>query len=59
MPIPETTNIGTVIKFLQKDKPTIDHRQMVAIALSVARKAKEKKEMSKHHSEMMDDERDE
>lgn len=39
MPFPKTTDVGKVIKFLKKEKPSMPHKQMVAIALSQARKA--------------------
>lgn len=43
MPIPETTDIGELIRFFKKDKPEASHKQIVAIAINVAEKNKEKK----------------
>lgn len=42
MPIPETTDVGELIRFFKKDKPDASHNQVVAIALNVAKKNREK-----------------
>ncbi len=39
MPIPKTKDIRKIIRFLKKEKPNMPHRQMIAIALQVARRA--------------------
>ncbi len=39
MPLPETKNVGKLMKFLKKDKPGMPKKQKIAIALSQARKA--------------------
>ena len=46
MPIPDTTDVGELIRFFKKDKPEASHEQIVAIAFNVAKKNKEK-EMQK------------
>ena len=46
MPIPDTTDVGELIRFFKKDKPEASHEQIVAIAFTVAKKNKEK-EMQK------------
>lgn len=38
MPLPKTKNVGTIIKFLKKEKPHMSLAQRRAIALSQARK---------------------
>ena len=40
MPIPKTKNVGTIIKFLKKEKPTMSKKQKLAIALDNARKTR-------------------
>ena len=42
MPIPETTDVGELIRFFKKDKPDASHNQVVAIAINVAKKNREK-----------------
>lgn len=42
MPIPETTDISKIIKFLKKDKPKMKKKQRLAIALETARRARGK-----------------
>lgn len=39
MPLPKTKNVGKVISFLKKEKPSMSQRQRVAIALNTAREA--------------------
>lgn len=39
MPLPKTQSVSKLIKFLKKEKPSMPHDQMVAIALERARKA--------------------
>ena len=38
MPLPNTTNVGTIIDFLKKENPGMPKDQRTAIALSHARK---------------------
>ena len=38
MPIPNSKDIGEVIKFLKRDKPGMKKDQRIAIALSIAKK---------------------
>jgi len=38
-PIPKTRDIGEIMRFLKKEKPSIPQKQKVAIALSQARAA--------------------
>lgn len=38
MPLPKTSDIGKIIRFLKKEKPSMPRRQKIAIALSQARK---------------------
>lgn len=38
MPFPKSSNVGTLMDFLNKDKPEMGRKQKVAIALSEARK---------------------
>lgn len=38
-PLPHTTDIGKIMKFLKKEKPDISNKQRIAIALSQARKS--------------------
>lgn len=38
MPIPNTTDVGELIRFLKKDRPEDSQKQRLAIALSIARK---------------------
>lgn len=45
MPIPKTKDVGKVMRFLKKDKPsmpTMPKKQKIAIALSVTKKSKKK-----------------
>ena len=53
MPIPETTDIGELIRFFKKDKPEASHKQIVAIAINVAEKNKEKKANHLHIHSLM------
>lgn len=39
MPIPETRDVGSTIKFLKGERPGMPQKQKTAIALNVARKA--------------------
>ena len=39
MPIPKTRNVGSTIKFLKREKPSLPQKQKVAIGLDIARKA--------------------
>lgn len=39
MPLPLTQDVGKTIKKLKSEKPGMPHKQTIAIALSVARKA--------------------
>jgi len=39
MPIPVTKDVGKTVRFLKHDKPGMSHKQKIAIALSIARKA--------------------
>lgn len=62
MPIPETTDVGELIRFFKKDKPDASHNQVVAIALNVAKKNREKlkkSEEKKASVKMVDTEEDE
>lgn len=38
MPLPKTSDIGKIIRFLKREKPQMSHKQRIAIALSQARK---------------------
>lgn len=38
MPLPKTADIGKIIRFLRKEKPSMPFKQKLAIALSQARK---------------------
>lgn len=42
MPIPNK-NVEEALKFLKKEKPSMKHKQAVAIALDVVRRRKQKK----------------
>lgn len=39
MPLPRTRNIGTIVRFLKREKPRMSKKQRVAIAISQARKS--------------------
>lgn len=39
MPVPETTDVGTLIKFFKKEHPEWPHKRVVAAALNSARSA--------------------
>jgi len=39
MPLPHTTNVGTIIKELNQSRTKRPHKQKIAIALSQARKS--------------------
>lgn len=39
MPVPKTTDVGTLIKFFKKEHPEWPHDQVVAAALNSARRA--------------------
>lgn len=39
MPAPHTTDVGTLIRFFKKENPDWPHKQVVAAALSSARRA--------------------
>lgn len=43
MPLPKTTNVGTVIGFLNKEKPGMSRKQKIAIALHQTGKSKKRK----------------
>ncbi|MCX7716494.1 MAG: hypothetical protein N2Z73_03665 [Endomicrobia bacterium] len=38
MPLPKTTDVGKIIRFLKREKPSMPKKQMLAIALSQVRK---------------------
>lgn len=40
MPLPNTKDVGKLIKFMEHDKPGMDRKQIIAIALSKAGKSK-------------------
>ena len=42
MPIPKTRDIGKIMRFLKKEKPSMSQKRRLAIALSTARKAGKK-----------------
>lgn len=42
MPIPETTDVGELIRFFKKDKPEAEHNQVVAMAINVAKRNRAK-----------------
>lgn len=42
MPLPKTKDIGKILSFLKKDKPTMPRKQKIAIALSQAKKNNKK-----------------
>ena len=51
MPIPITRDVGTIIRFLKKEKPDMPRKQKIAIALNQARGAgADIPEKPKHHS---------
>lgn len=62
MPIPETTDVGELIRFFKKDKPDAEHNQVVAMAINVAKKNRaklkeqEKKAAVKHNTTEEEDE---
>lgn len=39
MPLPRTTDVGVIIRFLRQEKPNMKRSQRLAIALEQARKA--------------------
>lgn len=39
MPLLKTKDVGKLIRFLKKDKPSMDPKQRIAIAISQARKS--------------------
>lgn len=39
MPLPETKNVGKLMKFLKKDKPGMPTKKKIAITLNQARKS--------------------
>ena len=39
MPLPKTTDVGRLIRFLKKEKPGMSVKQRTAIALSQARRS--------------------
>lgn len=39
MPVPKTTDVGTLIKFFKRENPDWPHKQVVAAALNSARRA--------------------
>ena len=39
MPLPKTKNVGKLIRFIKKEHPEMKKKQLVAIALSTARKS--------------------
>lgn len=43
MPLPNTTNVSKIVRFLKKENPTMKHDQIIAIALDKVRKKKKKK----------------
>jgi len=42
MPLPKTKDVGKVMRFLKKDKPSMPKKQKIAISLSVTKKSKKK-----------------
>ncbi len=54
MPLPKTKDVGRLIRFLKKEKPTMKPKQRIAIAIEKAResgahiKKKKRKKRSKH-----------
>lgn len=40
MPLPKTKDVGEIMKFLKKENPNISRKQLIAMALSQARKSK-------------------
>lgn len=51
MPIPRTTDVGSIINFLKADKPSMSKGQRLAIALDSARRAGAKIPKSKRKKE--------
>ncbi len=42
VPLPKTKSVGTILRFLKKEKPGMSREQMIAIALSKTGKSKNK-----------------
>jgi len=38
MPLPKSSDVGKIIRFLKKEKPNMSKKQRIAIALSQSRK---------------------
>ena len=39
MPVPKTTDVGTLVEFFRRENPDWPHKQVVAAALNSARRA--------------------
>lgn len=39
MPLPESKDVGLIMRFLKKDKPNMARKQKIAIAVNQARKS--------------------
>ncbi len=47
MPLPDTTSISTLMRFLAREKPNMPKKQRLAIALEKAGKSKKRKDKKK------------